>query len=86
MDILDNERKACNQSIYLKSGSKPARQVQSENLKVSDQLAVTGLPIALYNCTWFDGRKTMERRALQVDSTPLKWIMLMTAKHTGDGA
>ena len=80
MDILDNECKAHNQSIYSKSGSKPARQVQSENPKVSDQWAVTGLPIALYNRTWFDGLKTMERRALQVDSTSLKWITLTTAK------
>ena len=53
---------------------------------MSDQWAVTGLPIALYNHTWFDGLKIMERRALQVDSIPLKWITLMTAKHTGDGA
>ena len=86
MDILDNERKARNQSEYSKSGSKPARRVRSENPKVSDRRAVTGLPIALYNRTWFDGLKTMERRALQVDSTPLKWITLTTAKHTGDGA
>ena len=86
MDILDNERKARNQSVYSKSGSKPARRIRSENPKVSDRWAVTGLPIALYNRTWFDGLKTMERRALQVDSTPLKWITLTTAKHTGDGA
>lgn len=49
MDILDTGRKAQNWTIFPKSGSKPVKQIHSEDPNISVQKVVKGLPIELYD-------------------------------------
>ena len=84
MDILDAERKVQNQMIFAKSGSKPAKRIQSEDPKVSDWKAVQGLPVELYDRNWFNSLKSKERKMLQADPGHFKWVAV-TTKNTRDG-
>lgn len=84
MDILDSQRKLPNNGIFTKKGKKRTKRVRSSEAAISDRKPVKGMPVGLYDRTWFNGLKTSERTALKASTDTFK-VKPLTARSSDAG-